>query len=67
MTLAETLRDRRILMAVAGWTVLNVVLAWGAAGLTEAAGIAWEAHLGGFYCRSADSSVSSIASTCRLR
>ena len=49
MTLAETLRDRRILMAIAGWTVLNVVLAWGAAGLTEAAGIAWEAHLGGFY------------------
>jgi len=26
-----------------------VLLAWGAAGLTEAAGIAWEAHLGGFY------------------
>jgi membrane associated rhomboid family serine protease len=47
--LSETLQDRRILMAVAGWTVLNVLLAWGAAGLTEAAGIAWEAHLGGFY------------------
>ena len=49
MTLRETLSDRRILMAVAGWTILNIVLAWGAAGLTEAAGIAWEAHLGGFY------------------
>ena len=49
MPLAETLTDRRILMAVAGWTLLNVLLAWGAAGLTEAAGIAWEAHLGGFY------------------
>lgn len=49
MTLRETLSDRRIQMAVAGWTVLNIVLAWGAAGLTEAAGIAWEAHLGGFY------------------
>jgi membrane associated rhomboid family serine protease len=49
MPLGETLQDRRILMAVAGWTVLNVLLAWGAAGLTEAAGIAWEAHLGGFY------------------
>ena len=49
MTVAETLGDRRILMAVAGWTLLNVLLAWGAAGLTEAAGIAWEAHLGGFY------------------
>jgi membrane associated rhomboid family serine protease len=49
MTLGETLRDRRIVMAIAGWTILNVVLAWGAVGLTEAAGIAWEAHLGGFY------------------
>ena len=49
MSLADTLRDRRILMAIGGWTVLNVALAWGAAGLTEAAGIAWEAHLGGFY------------------
>ena len=49
MPLRETLQDRRILMAIAGWTVLNVVLAWGATGLTEAAGIAWEAHLGGFY------------------
>jgi len=49
MPLAETLSDRRILMAVAGWTVLNVLLAWGASELTEAAGIAWEAHLGGFY------------------
>jgi len=35
--------------AVAGWTVLNVLFAWGAtASFTEAAGIAWEAHLGGF-------------------
>ena len=35
--------------AVAGWVVLNVLFAWGAAAsLTEAAGIAWEAHLGGF-------------------
>ena len=49
MPLGETLQDRRILLAIAGWTVLNVLLAWGAAGLTEAAGIAWEAHLGGFY------------------
>jgi membrane associated rhomboid family serine protease len=49
MRLGETLRDRRILLVVAGWTILNVLLAWGASGLTEAAGIAWEAHLGGFY------------------
>lgn len=49
MPLIATLRDRRIMTAVAGWTVLNVLLAWGAAGLTEASGIAWEAHLGGFF------------------
>ena len=42
-------RNRRLLLALAGWTALNILLAWGAAGLTEAAGIAWEAHLGGFY------------------
>jgi len=49
MPLAVALRDRRIVTAVVGWTVLNMLLAWGAAGLTEAAGIAWEAHLGGFF------------------
>ena len=30
MSLGATLRDRRILLAVGGWTVLNIVLAWGA-------------------------------------
>lgn len=49
MSLAATLQDRRIMMVIVGWTVLNVLLAQGVAGLAEAAGIAWEAHLGGFY------------------
>jgi len=49
LSLAETFRDKRILLAILGWTVLNILLAWGAAGLTDAAGIAWEAHVGGFY------------------
>jgi membrane associated rhomboid family serine protease len=49
LSLSETFRDRRMLLAMAGWTVLNVILAWGAVGLTDAAGIAWEAHVGGFY------------------
>lgn len=50
LPLARTLQDRRILVAIAAWTILNVLLAWGAVGLLdEAAGIAWEAHLGGFY------------------
>lgn len=49
MTLGEALRDRRVIIAAAVWTVLNGLQAWGAGILTEAAGIAWEAHLGGFY------------------
>jgi membrane associated rhomboid family serine protease len=48
-SLSETLRDRRIVTAVIAWTVINMVLAWGGLGLGEAAGIAWEAHLGGFF------------------
>jgi membrane associated rhomboid family serine protease len=48
-SLPVALRDRRIVTAVALWTILNFVFAWGALRLTEAAGIAWEAHLGGFY------------------
>lgn len=49
MSLGATLRDRRILLAIAGWTVLNIVMAWGASGLLDGATIAWEAHLGGFF------------------
>jgi membrane associated rhomboid family serine protease len=49
LSLAETFLDKRILLAMLGWTVLNILLGWGAAGLTDAAGIAWEAHVGGFY------------------
>jgi membrane associated rhomboid family serine protease len=49
MSLAAAATDRRVLLAVFGWTVLNVVFAWGASGLVEGASIAWEAHLGGFY------------------
>lgn len=49
MSLAEALQDRRMLAVIAGWTVLNVLLAYGAGAFAEAAGVAWEAHLGGFY------------------
>jgi membrane associated rhomboid family serine protease len=50
VSLPDTLHDRRIVMAVAAWTLLNIVLAMGPlSGLTESAGIAWEAHLGGFF------------------
>jgi membrane associated rhomboid family serine protease len=49
LTLGATLRDRRIVLAVAGWTLLNILMAWGASGLLNGASIAWEAHLGGFF------------------
>jgi membrane associated rhomboid family serine protease len=49
LSLQATLADRRILLAAAGWTVLNVLLAWGASGMMGGLNIAWEAHLGGFY------------------
>lgn len=49
MSLRAVFTDRRVLIAVAGWTVLNVFFAWGAASLIDGANIAWEAHLGGFY------------------
>jgi membrane associated rhomboid family serine protease len=49
MSLRATFGNRRVLLAIAGWTVLNVVLAWGASGMMEGTAIAWEAHLGGFY------------------
>lgn len=49
MSLGRTLRDRRVVGAIVGWTVLNVLIAlWAVGSLTETAGIAWEAHLGGF-------------------
>jgi membrane associated rhomboid family serine protease len=50
LSLPAAFRDRRVVLATIGWTILNIVVArWGAPGLTEAAGIAWEAHVGGFY------------------
>lgn len=47
-SLVATLTNRRILIAVAGWTLVNVVFAW-VAGYMDGMNIAWEAHLGGFY------------------
>lgn len=47
--LKDALRDRRIMTAIVIWSALNLMLALGAAGLTDAGGIAWEAHIGGFF------------------
>jgi membrane associated rhomboid family serine protease len=47
-TLAECLRSRRVMLAVAAFVLVNFVIAVAAPLLTDAAGIAWEAHIGGF-------------------
>jgi membrane associated rhomboid family serine protease len=48
MSLAASVRDRRVVIAVAGWTALNLVFAWAAPYLLGERNIAWEAHVGGF-------------------
>jgi membrane associated rhomboid family serine protease len=47
-TLAECLRSRRVMLAVGAFVVVNAAIAIAAPLLTDAAGIAWEAHIGGF-------------------
>lgn len=48
-SLARTLADRRILMVLAFWVVLNVIFGLGVVSIAGAEGaIAWEAHIGGF-------------------
>ncbi len=49
LSLGDTLRERRILVVIVGWTLLNVIFAWGASGMLDGISIAWEAHVGGFY------------------
>jgi membrane associated rhomboid family serine protease len=49
LSLYESLTDRRILIAIAAWTLLNVLLALAAPSLLDGRSIAWEAHLGGFF------------------
>ena len=47
--LLETLRDRRVLLATAIWLVLNGLAAVGVSLGDIEGGIAWEAHLGGYF------------------
>ena len=47
-TLGEALRDRRILLTTAAWLAINLLAIVGFAGVATDAGIAWEAHLGGY-------------------
>ncbi len=47
-SLSECLRNRRVVFASIAFVVVNFVIAAAAPMLTDAGGIAWEAHLGGF-------------------
>ncbi len=49
LSLYDTLTDRRILIGIGAWTVLNIVAALAAPAVLEGVSIAWEAHLGGFF------------------
>ena len=49
MPLSETLRDRRVLMAIAIWIGVNFLALFGIGGPVSSGGIAWEAHIGGFF------------------
>ena len=48
MSLRETFTNRNVLFVIAIWVVLNFITAAAAHLITSGAGIAWEAHLGGF-------------------
>ncbi len=47
-SIASSLRDRRVQMAVGLYLILNLIMAVAAPVFTDQGGIAWEAHLGGF-------------------
>ena len=49
MALVEALLDRRVLLSSLAWVIINLVFGFGASALTNAGGIAWEAHLGGYF------------------
>jgi membrane associated rhomboid family serine protease len=48
MDVSEAMKDRRVLMFLLSWIVINVVVGLSGATLGAAGEIAWEAHLGGF-------------------
>ena len=48
MPLAEALTDRRVQVANLAFVLINVLAMFGLGGAQNSAGIAWEAHLGGY-------------------
>lgn len=49
MPLGTAFRDKRILATTALWVAINLLAIIGFAGVPTDAGIAWEAHLGGYF------------------
>ena len=50
LPLLQALRDRRIVGFLGVWFVMNIVFGVGAIGVeSDSAGVAWEAHIGGFF------------------
>jgi membrane associated rhomboid family serine protease len=49
LSLWATFTDRRSLTVIAVWVLINLLLAFGIGGLAAPGGIAWEAHIGGFF------------------
>lgn len=50
LPLLQALRDRRIVGFLGVWFALNIIFGVGAIGVeTDTAGVAWEAHFGGFF------------------
>lgn len=49
MSLAEAASDRRVQLVTIATVVINVLAAFGFGTAQEAGGIAWEAHLGGYF------------------
>lgn len=47
-TLGECFRSRRLMFAILAFIIVNFLIAFVAPAMTDGAGIAWEAHLGGF-------------------
>ena len=49
LSLVETFSRRNSAVAILVWVVINFVFAYGFGALDSPGGIAWEAHLGGFF------------------
>ena len=50
MPLIVALQDRRVIAAVLAWVGINLLFAFGFSDMLGEGEIAWEAHLGGFFC-----------------